>query len=139
MLPGLIRRGDFGDLLERFFDNPLDGHAEHNWGFYPKVDIHEDKDNVYVEADLAGLEQKDIKIEINEDNVLRLAGERSFKKETDQKNFYRLERQYGSFERRFALGQNIDADAVKAEFKNGELKLIVPKKAGKKARTIEIK
>jgi HSP20 family protein len=134
MLPTLMRRGEWGDLMDRFFDSALDGER----GFYPRVDIHEDKDNVYIEADLAGMEQKDLKIEIDEDNVLKLAGERNYKQEIDQKNFYRLERQYGKFERRFALGQNIDTGAVKAEFKNGELKLIVPKKAEKKPKTIEI-
>ncbi|MDR2431438.1 MAG: Hsp20/alpha crystallin family protein, partial [Candidatus Margulisbacteria bacterium] len=83
--------------MEKFLDGALDGHTERGWNFYPRVDIHEDKDNVYIEADLAGLEQKDIKIEIDEDNVLKLAGERDYKKEIDQKNFYRLERQYGKF------------------------------------------
>ncbi|GBR75835.1 alpha-crystallin-type small heat shock protein [Candidatus Termititenax persephonae] len=137
MLPTLFRRGDFGDLLDRIFDSPLE--SERGRGFYPRVDIHEDKDNVYVEADLAGLEQKDIKVEVDEDNVLKLSGEREYKQEDENKNYYRVERQYGHFERSFALGQNVEAGGAKAEFKNGELRLTIPKKADKKPRTIEIK
>ncbi|MDR1453904.1 MAG: Hsp20/alpha crystallin family protein [Candidatus Margulisbacteria bacterium] len=137
MLPTLFRRGDFGDLLDRVFESPLE--IERGRGFYPRVDIHEDEDNVYVEADLAGLDQKDIKIEVDEDNVLKLAGEREYKKEDGNKNYHRVERQYGRFERSFALGQNVEADKTKAEFKNGELKLTIPKKAEKKPRAIEIK
>ncbi|GBR74755.1 alpha-crystallin-type small heat shock protein [Candidatus Termititenax aidoneus] len=137
MLPTFFRRGEFGDLLDRVFESPLE--IERGRGFYPRVDIHEDKENVYVEADLAGLEQKDIKVEVDDDNVLKLSGEREYKKESENKNCHRVERQYGRFERSFALGQNVEADKAKAEFKNGELKLTIPKKAEKKPRTIEIK
>jgi HSP20 family protein len=134
MLPTIFRN-DLGGVLDRWFD-PFDLGTE--VVSFPKVDIHEDKDHVYVKADLPGMKAEDIKVEVNDENVLTISGERKFEKELERKDCYRVERQYGSFERRFRLGQNVDGTNVKAEYKHGELKLTIAKKEEKKPRTITI-
>jgi HSP20 family protein len=129
----MFRAQDMGGLMERWFD-AFDGTVS----CYPQVDIHEDKDHVYVKADLPGMKVEDIKIEVDDNNVLSISGERKSEKEIDRKDFYRTERQYGSFERRFRLGQNVDGTNIKAEYKHGELKLTIPKKEEKKPKAITI-
>lgn len=135
MLPVMFRNQDMGGLMDRWFD-------EFNLGTevksYPQVDVHEDKDNVYVRADLPGIKTEDIKVEVDEAGILSIRGERKVEKEFDRNSCYRIERQYGSFERRFRLGQSVDGDNIKAEYKHGELKLTIPKKEEKRPKTIAI-
>ena len=136
MLPVMFRNQDMGGLMDRWFDAFDDGAVK-----YPQVDVHEDKDNVYVRADLPGIKTEDIKVEVDESGILSIRGERKAEKEFDRDSCYRIERQYGSFERRFRLGQSVDGDNIKAEYKHGELKLTIPKKEEKKPKaiTIEVK
>lgn len=136
MLPTIFRTQDMGGLMERWFDVFDDTAVK-----YPQVDVHEDKDNVYVRADLPGIKTEDIKVEVDEAGILSIHGERKVEKEFDRNSCYRIERQYGSFERRFRLGQSVDGTNIKAEYKHGELKLTIPKKEEKKPKaiTIEVK
>lgn len=133
MLPTIFRTQGMDGLMERWFDAFDDVGVK-----YPQVDVHEDKDNVYVRADLPGIKTEDIKVEVDESGILSIRGERKVEKEFDRNSCYRLERQYGSFERRFRLGQNVDGTNIKAEYKHGELKLTIPKKEEKKPKTIAI-
>ena len=133
MLPVMFRNQDMGGLMDRWFDAFDDGAVK-----YPQVDVHEDKDNVYVRADLPGIKTEDIKVEVDESGILSIRGERKVEKEFDRNSCYRIERQYGSFERRFRLGQSVDGDNIKAEYKHGELKLTIPKKEEKKPKAITI-
>lgn len=133
MLPTIFRTQDMGGLMDRWFDAFDDVAVK-----YPQVDVHEDKENVYVRADLPGIKTEDMKVEVDESGILSIRGERKVEKEFDRNSCYRLERQYGSFERRFRLGQNVDGTNIKAEYKHGELKLTIPKKEEKKPRTIAI-
>ena len=130
MLPVLFRTAAMSDLMNRCFDS--DDNCD--WGT-------EDKDNVYVYADLPGVKPEDIKVEVDESGILSIRGERKVEKEFDRNSCYRIERQYGSFERRFRLGQSVAGDNIKAEYKHGELKLTIPKKEEKKPKaiTIEVK
>lgn len=134
MLPMIRNRGY--DFIDTFFDNFWATNDEVNT-FYPKVDIHEDENNIYVEADVPGLDKKDITLNI-ENNVLKLSGTRTQTHEEKQKGYHRVERQTGKFERRFYLGENVDATGTKAEFEKGVLKVTVPKKEEVKPKTIEI-
>jgi HSP20 family protein len=101
------------------------------------VDIKEDENNIIVEADLPGLEKKDINVHV-ENNTLSISGAREVKKEEKEKGWHRSERQYGKFERSFYLGENVDSQKIKAEFDKGVLKISVPKKEEAKPKAIDI-
>jgi HSP20 family protein len=107
-------------------------------GWNPNVDIFENKENLVLEAELPGLSREDFDLSI-ENNVLTLKGERKFEKKTDEDNYHRVERAYGSFTRSFTLPQTITAEGVEAEFNNGVLRVTLPKREETKARKIEIK
>ena len=106
-----------------------------NW--FPKVDIFENKDNLVLEAELPGMTRDDFDLSF-ENNVLTLKGERKFEKKTDEGNYHRVERSYGTFARSFTLPQTVTAEGAKAEFENGVLHVTLPKREEVKARKIEI-
>ena len=95
-------------------------------GFTPKVDITEDEKHVKIKAELPGLEEKDIHVELRE-NILTISGEKKEEKETKSEKEHRVERSYGSFSRSFTLPKSVEADKIKAKFKNGLLDIVVPK------------
>lgn len=104
----------------------------------PLVDISEDNENVRIHAELPGMTQKDVKLSVK-DGVLTIQGERNFKDEQKEKNYYRIERSYGTFARSFTLPKLVDAENINAAMKNGVLEVTVPKKEEAKAKEIEIK
>jgi len=106
-----------------------------NW--FPKVDIFENKDHLVLEAELPGMTRDDFDLSF-ENNVLTLKGERKFEKKTDEGNYHRVERSYGSFARSFTLPQTVTAEGAVAEFDNGILHISLPKREEVKARKIEI-
>jgi HSP20 family protein len=108
--------------------------------FTPRVDVTEDNENLYVEADLPGVEKKDVKVSVVGD-VLTISGEKKKESRDENKNYYRLERTSGSFSRSFTLPAEIHADKIAAEFKDGVLKVTLPKTEEAKIveRQIEIK
>jgi HSP20 family protein len=103
----------------------------------PVVDIIEGDNALTVKAELPGIEAKDVAVTID-NNVLTLKGERRIEKEVKKENYHRMERAYGSFARSFALPTFVDAENVKADFKNGLLVVTVPKKANAKTRAVEV-
>ena len=104
----------------------------------PAVDIRETDDALIVEAELPGIERKDVKVDIK-DGVLTISGERKYEKEVEEENIHRMERVYGRFSRSFSLPNNVDVDKVEAKLKNGVLTIRLPKKETARARTVEIK
>jgi HSP20 family protein len=102
------------------------------------VDIHEDKDNIVVKAELPGMKRDDVSIEVR-DNVLTLKGERKQDKEIKKENYLRIERVYGKFSRSFFLPHPIVADKVKASYKDGVLEITLPKTEEAKSKAIPIK
>jgi HSP20 family protein len=104
----------------------------------PQVDIFENKDQIVLEAELAGMRPEDVNISI-ENNVLTIHGERKFEKKDEQDNFHRVERSYGSFTRSFTLPPTVAAENANAEFENGVLRLTLAKREEAKPRRIEIK
>jgi HSP20 family protein len=108
-----------------------------NGAWSPRVDIFEDKDHLVLEAELPGMNRDDFELSF-ENNVLTLSGERKFEKKTDEGNYHRVERSYGSFTRSFTLPQTVTADGAKADFDNGVLHVTLPKREETKARKIEI-
>jgi len=104
----------------------------------PNVDIFEDKDKLVLEAELPGMKRDDFELSV-ENNVITLKGERRFEKKTNEDNYHRVERSYGSFIRSFTLPQTVSSEGAEAEFKDGILKVTLPKREETKARKIEIK
>ncbi|MBV9215328.1 MAG: Hsp20/alpha crystallin family protein [Acidobacteria bacterium] len=111
---------------------------ELNGSWFPKVDVFEDKEHLFLEAELPGMNSNDFELSF-ENNVLTLSGERKFEKKTDEGNYHRVERSYGSFTRSFTLPQTVTVEGANAEFENGVLKVSLPKREETKARKIEVK
>ncbi|MGD9536601.1 MAG: Hsp20/alpha crystallin family protein [Alphaproteobacteria bacterium] len=106
----------------------------------PKVDIAETDAAYEVTADLPGVEEKDVDVSVS-DGVLRIKGERKSEKEEKKKNYHRIERSFGSFERAISLPEGIDEGKIEANFKQGVLKVTLPKspKAKESEKKIAIK
>jgi HSP20 family protein len=105
----------------------------------PPVNIAETDDSYSITADLPGLSKDDIKVTY-QNGVLTIQGERKEEKEeNNKKNWHRMERVYGMFERSFRLPMPVKAEQVQAEFKDGVLKLTVPKAEEAKPKQIEVK
>lgn len=106
-------------------------------GFEPQVDITETDKEVKVCAELPGVEPKDIDVSV-EENTLTIKGEKKYEREENEKGQYRMERSYGSFERSVLLPAEVDDSKAKAEFKNGVLRLTLPKRPGAETRRKKI-
>jgi HSP20 family protein len=103
----------------------------------PAVDIFETEGEIVVKAELPGMERSDIALHL-ENNVLTLKGERRFEKETKEENYHRIERSYGSFSRAFSIPAIVDEDKIRADYKDGVLKIALPKKDQAKPKQIKI-
>jgi HSP20 family protein len=126
-------------LFNTVFDSPTTGAgsdgALRRW--VPAMDLLETADHFVLRADLPGLTQDDVKIEL-EDSTLTVSGERKAEHEDRQEGFYRVERAFGSFSRSLTLPKGVDADAVSASFDNGVLEIHIPKPEERKPRRISI-
>lgn len=105
--------------------------------FRPSVDIYEDEQGIHIKADVAGVKPEDLKLEID-NNVLTIRGERKLEQEDKDKGYHRIERSYGTFSRSFALNNNVSSDDVKADYKDGVLNVLLPKKASNAKREIAV-
>jgi HSP20 family protein len=103
----------------------------------PSVDIFENDTDVVIKAELPGMDPKNIDVRL-ENNVLMLKGERHFERETKEENYHRVEREYGSFSRSFLLPTAVKEDKVVAEYKDGVLKIVLPKKEEAKPKAIKV-
>lgn len=109
--------------------------ATSSWS--PAVDIKEEVDHFIIQADLPGVEAKDIEVHM-ENGVLTLKGERHTESKKEDKNYKRIERVYGSFYRRFGLPDTADAEKIVANCKNGVLEITIPKRELAKPRKIDV-
>ena len=144
---GIVRYDPFRDLrtlqeeVNRLFSNNLtpsfgdEGIGRGAWN--PNVDIYENKDQIILEAELPGMNRDDFELTI-ENNVITLRGERRFEKRDDTDNYHRVERAYGSFTRSFTLPQTVSGEGANAEYRNGVLRVTLPKREETKARRIEV-
>jgi len=103
----------------------------------PNVDIEETDKEIIVTAELPGMSKEGIKVDI-QDNTLTISGEKKQEKEAKERNYYRLERRYGSFQRSFMIPAEIDRDKVKASYRNGVLKVVLPKTEESQTRRIAV-
>jgi HSP20 family protein len=103
----------------------------------PAVDVYENKDNVFVEASLSGIDPEKVNITV-EDDVLRIEGKEEHTSEVDEKNYYRKEIRHGSFTRAIPLPMKVKSDATNAEYKDGILKITLPKADEVKPKSIKV-
>lgn len=130
-LPSGVRL--FQDAVNRLFSEPP---AARPWA--PPVDILETENDLVLKADIPDVKLSDIRIEI-QDGTLMIKGERQFERVDGRgAGYHRLERSFGEFARYFSVPDTVDAEKVKAEYKNGVLTVTLPKKEAAKPRTIKI-
>ena len=103
----------------------------------PAVDIYETESEIVVKAEVPGVDRKDIQLHL-ENNVLTIRGERKFQKETKEDNYHRIERSYGGFSRSFSIPTTVDEEKIHADYKDGVLKVNLPKKEAAKPKQIQI-
>ena len=134
----LIRWNPFGEL-DRFFNGGLRHEIEDcscDWA--PSVDIFDGDNEIVLTAELPGLSQEDVKVNI-ENNVLTLSGERKIENEETRDNYSRVERYYGSFSRSFRLPNTVDQANIDAGMEKGVLRVTLPKSEQTKPKQIEVK
>ena len=107
------------------------------WDWNPTVDIYDNDENIVIKAELPGIEKKDIVIDVK-DGVLTLKGERSLDNEVKEKKYYRRERMFGKFERVFRLPADVDPEKISADYKDGILKIDIPKPEEQKPKQITV-
>lgn len=124
-----VLRG-FQQEIDSLFDNLFSGRNEllvnKQGALTPRVDISETEKEFLISVEVPGVEEKDIDIELNA-GVLTLRGEKKNEKQEEGRNFYRVERSYGSFQRSFSLPETIEEEGIKAVYGNGVLHLHLPK------------
>jgi len=129
------------ERMSRLFGESYRGAGEEDWAlggsWAPAVDIYEQDNNIVLKAELPGVDPKDVDIRL-ENNVLTIRGERKFDNEVKRENYHRVERAYGSFTRSFTLPSVVDSTAIKAEFKDGVLRVTLPKREEAKPKQIQI-
>jgi len=132
--------------MNRLFDESFrgltrGGAAEEDWAlggtWAPAVDIYEQEGHIVLKAELPGIDPKDVDIRL-ENNVLTLRGERKVDNDVQRDSYHRVERAYGSFTRSFTLPSVVDQEHIKADYKDGVLKVTLPKREEAKPKQISI-
>lgn len=123
--------------VERLFDEMIHrpwGFCRDVRGWNPSVDLCETKDSIILEADLPGVKPEDVKVEVQNGDLV-LQGWRSLEKSHSDGQFHTMERSSGHFMRRMKLPESVDKDAIQAEFRDGVLRVILPKSKAKRGET----
>jgi len=129
-------QGEMNRLFDSFFGRPATVAAgERMWA--PVVDMYETKDDLFVTLELPGVREKDVHVSITGD-MLTVKGERRFESDVKDEGYYRLERVYGKFERSMPLPIPVQADKVKATYRDGVLEIRLPKVEEVKPKEIKI-
>ncbi len=131
-------QNEMNRLFNSVFDTPLPNGSHtglRRW--IPAMDLVETDDDFVLRADLPGLTEGDVNIEL-EDNVLTVSGERKAEREERKEGYYRVERSSGSFSRSLTLPEGVDPDAIKASFDKGVLEVRIPKPEERKPRKVAI-
>ena len=133
----LMKPEPFSSEINRLFNTLFDdGRLQQRW--VPAMDLVESDDQFVLRADLPGLGEDDVSIEIR-DNTLTIAGERKSEFEQKERGWYRVERSTGAFSRSLSLPEGVNPDAVSAEFDKGVLEVRIPKPEQKKPRRVQIR
>ena len=124
--------------MNRLFNSFFEGNGEaspRRWT--PAMDLVEAEDHLVLRADLPGLSEEDVNIEV-QDNVLTVSGERTTEREEKREGYYRMERAFGNFSRSMTLPEGVDAEKIQASFDKGVLEVRIPKPEERKPRRISI-
>jgi HSP20 family protein len=105
--------------------------------FWPAIDAVETKDSIRIQAEIPGINKEDLKVSVK-DNTLTISGEKKQETEKDENGYVRTERSYGSFQRSFTLPESVDGAQGKANYKNGVLELVFPKKEDTQPKQIDV-
>ena len=103
----------------------------------PMVDIYENQDGIVIQADLPGVDKEKVSVEVKE-NILTIRGDRDAEPLVGDEKYYRRERSYGTFQRSFTLRHMISPDRIKASFKNGVLRVEIPKQEEEKPKQVTV-
>ena len=130
-------QSEMNRLFSTFFEPTSggNGHVLRRWS--PAMDLVETDEHYVLKADLPGVAESDVKIELD-DNVLTVSGERKASEEQNKQGYYRVERSYGAFTRTLTLPEGVDGDSIKASFDKGVLEVRIPKPEQRKPRKVEI-
>ena len=131
-------RREMDRLFDRFFEGWPFKPSPQEGPWAPSVDVSETEKEVIVKAELPGMDPKDIDVSVRGD-ILTLHGERKQEKEEKGENFHRVERSYGSFSRSIQLPAEVDSGKVNATYKDGVLKISLPKTKEAAVKKIEVK
>jgi HSP20 family protein len=131
-------QNDMQRVLGTFFDTPttaVSGNGVRRW--VPPMDLVETEEHFVLRADLPGMTQDDVAIEV-QDRTLTLSGERKAEHESNGEGYYRLERATGAFTRSLTLPEGVDAEQIAARFEHGVLEVRIPKPEERKPRRVAI-
>ena len=132
----LVKPEPFTREIDRVFD-AFFGQTDQGRRWVPPMDLVEADDHFVLKADLPGLAEGDVNIEV-QDGTLTISGERKAEHEQREKGWYRIERSFGSFSRSLTLPDGVDPDRIEASFKDGVLDVRIPKPEERKPRRISI-
>jgi HSP20 family protein len=132
----LVKPEPFTREIDRVFD-AFFGQTDQGRRWVPPMDLVEAEDHFVLKADLPGLREDDVNIEV-QDGTLTISGERKAEHEQREKGWYRIERSFGSFNRSLTLPDGVDPDGIDASFSDGVLEVHIPKPEERKPRRISI-
>ena len=128
--------------MDRFWDSFLEGtmrrRGEDGTEWFPSLDVSETKNELVVKAEIPGMDSKDIDISLS-DGMLTIRGEKKQEKEEKEENYHFIERSYGTFSRSVSLPRDLKHDKISASYKDGVLRVVLPKSEEAKKKEIKIK
>jgi len=130
-------RREMDRIWDTFFERGI-SRGEEEEGWLPSLDVAETKNEIVVKAEVPGMDPKDIDISLS-DGLLTIKGEKKQEREEKEENYHLVERSYGSFTRSIRLPKEIQSDKINASYKNGVLKVVLPKSEEAKKKEIKIK
>ncbi|HHD82826.1 MAG TPA: Hsp20/alpha crystallin family protein [Bacteroidetes bacterium] len=133
----LSMKDEIDRMFDRYFVKSSDNRQLPDITWIPPIDVEETKDEIIVKAEIPGMKKDDIKISLQNDNIL-IEGEKKQEKESKGKNYHRIERVFGKFKRMITLPCEVKADKVKAKYENGLLTINLPKSEETKSVNIPI-
>jgi HSP20 family protein len=125
--------------MDRLWDSFFEGRPQVQFGeWFPTLDVSETKNDLVVKVELPGMDQKDIDVSLS-DGHLTIKGEKKQEKEEKEENYHFIERSYGTFTRSVQLPKEVKRDKISATYKNGILKVVLPKSEEAKKKEVKIK
>jgi HSP20 family protein len=125
--------------MDRLWDSFFEGKPKVRFGeWFPSLDVAETKNDIVVKIELPGMDQKDIDISLSDGHLI-IKGEKKQEKEEKEENYHFIERSYGTFTRSVQLPKEVKHDKVTASYKNGVLKVVLPKSEEAKKKEVKVK